>query len=156
MAASGNAHGLSTRLYRVAQITSPTITSVAAAAVMANEIIDVNGVTPPTVTRTTTAKQSFTTQTDVPVPLRRALGEVSFTFILDPSDTMHQAIRDDDLSTINSYIFEIQDLVDPTNITYHVFDGFISSKGTSSVGEEFIEYAVTVMAVAEPAEFDTV
>ncbi len=154
MAASGNAHGLSTRLYRTARIDTPSVTNVASAAIAANEIVDVVSVTPPTVTRTTTAKQSFTTQTDVPVPLRRALGETSFTFILDPADTMHQAIRDDDLATINSYIFAIVDLEDATNITYHLLDGFISSKGTSSVGEDFIEYGVTVMMVAEPAEFD--
>ena len=129
MAASGNAHGLSTRLYRVARISSKDLASVAAAAVSGNEILDPTGVTPPTLTRSTTARQSFTTTTDVPVPLRQTLGELTFSFILDPSEANHTALRDDDMSTGFTYIFAMIDLATPSDITYHVYDGFVTSKG---------------------------
>lgn len=155
MPASGSTHGLLTEFHKIA-VQSGTIsaTTLATAVSATTQIEDVNGITPPTITRSTTAKQSFTTQTDVPVPLRRTLGEMSFTFVYDPSEAMHTALRDDDLSTTSGWVLVLTDPAVAANKTYHYFTGFVTSKGTSAIGEDFIEYGVTVAMTSEPQEYD--
>lgn len=126
---SGRAAGFIATLYYVdTAIATKDITTVGAAAITANQVIDTSDMGSLTKERNIIDIPVYGQDVAGSLPGQAPAGTFDFSVTLNMNDATHLAIRDDEGIQLHSFIIKF---TQGPNATYAVFDGYIA---TASVG----------------------
>lgn len=126
---SGRAAGFIATLYYVdTPIATKNITTVAAAAIEANQVIDTSDMGALTKERNVIDIPVYGQDVAGSLPGQASPGTFDFSVTMNMDDATHTAIRDDAGIQLHTYIIKF---TQGANATYAVFDGYVA---TASVG----------------------
>lgn len=139
---TGRAAGFIATLYQVsAVITSKTATTVAAAAISGNQVIDVADMGSLTKARNIIDIPVYGADVMSKLPGQADPGTFDFNVTLNLNNTVHTAIRDDNGLVPHTYIIKF---TQGTNVTYAVFDGYVATADVSAPIDDRIQMDVSI------------